>query len=77
MPAIGTSLVLIAAGAIVRYAVTASVSGLSLPRLGLILMIVGAAGLVISLAFLALHLNSPSPWGSRHHDVDDREPWDR
>jgi hypothetical protein len=46
---LGTSLFLIAAGAILRYAVTASVSGVSLATVGLILMIVGILGLVLSL----------------------------
>jgi hypothetical protein len=49
---VGTSLFLIAAGAILRYAVTASVSGVSLATVGLILMIVGALGLVISLFYI-------------------------
>jgi Domain of unknown function (DUF6458) len=48
----GTSLFLIAVGAILRYAVTASVSGVSLATVGLILMIVGGVGLVISLFYL-------------------------
>jgi hypothetical protein len=49
---IGTSIFLIAAGAILRYAVTASVSGIELQTVGLILMIVGIIGLVISLAVI-------------------------
>jgi Domain of unknown function (DUF6458) len=48
----GTSLFLIAVGAILRYAVTASVSGISLQTVGLILMIVGVAGLVLSLFYM-------------------------
>jgi hypothetical protein len=47
----GTSLFLIALGAILRYAVTASTSGISLPTVGLILMVVGIAGLVLSLLY--------------------------
>jgi hypothetical protein len=47
---IGTSIFLIAAGAILRYAVTLTVSGVDLQTVGLILMIVGIIGLVISLA---------------------------
>jgi Flp pilus assembly protein protease CpaA len=46
---IGTSLFLIAVGAILRYAVTAHVSGVNLHTTGLILMIVGIVGLVIGL----------------------------
>jgi hypothetical protein len=47
---IGTSIFLIAVGAILRYAVNVSVSGIELQTVGLILMIVGIVGLVISLA---------------------------
>jgi len=41
MTTIGTSLFLIAVGAILRYAVTATVSGVSLATMGLILIIIG------------------------------------
>jgi beta-lactamase regulating signal transducer with metallopeptidase domain len=46
---IGTSLFLIAAGAILRYAVSDAISGVNLATVGLILLIVGILGLVISL----------------------------
>jgi hypothetical protein len=49
---IGASIFLIAVGAILRYAVTASVSGIELQTVGLILMIAGIIGLVISLAVI-------------------------
>jgi hypothetical protein len=52
VPGIGTSLLLIAVGAILRYAVTIAVTGVALSTVGLILMIVGAVGLLISVAFL-------------------------
>lgn len=48
---ISASLVLIAVGAILAWAVTATVSGIDLVTVGAILMIVGAAGLVLSLVF--------------------------
>ena len=51
---IGVSILLIAAGAILRFAVTATTSGFSIQTVGLILMIAGAAGLVLSLFELAL-----------------------
>ena len=50
---IGTSIVLIAVGAILKYAVTASVSGIELQTVGVILMIAGIIGLVLSLIWLA------------------------
>ena len=51
---VGTSIFLIATGAILRYAVTASVSGISLTTIGLILMIVGAVGVVLSLLYMVM-----------------------
>ena len=45
----GNSLFLIAVGAILRYAVSDSLEGIDIPTIGLILMIVGIVGLLISL----------------------------
>src|ERR1700736_4955122 len=50
---LGTSIFLIAVGAILRYAVTTSVEGINLQTVGLILMIVGIVGLVISIIYMA------------------------
>lgn len=50
---IGTSIFLIAVGAIIRYAVTFHVSGVSRPAIGLILMIAGVVGVVLSLIYMA------------------------
>ncbi len=50
---IGTSIFLIAVGAIMRYAVTTTTEGFSINTAGNILMIVGALGLVISLIYMA------------------------
>ncbi len=50
---IGTSIFLIAAGAILRFAVTASVAGVKLHTVGLILIVVGILGLLLSLLWLA------------------------
>ena len=46
------SILLIAAGAILNFAVSKTVDGVALDTVGIILMIVGAGGLVISLAVL-------------------------
>jgi uncharacterized protein DUF6458 len=46
---IGTSLFLIAVGAILRYAVTTHVEGINVHTAGLVLMIVGIVGLLISI----------------------------
>ncbi len=51
---IGTSLFLIAVGAILRFAVTDSISGIDLTTVGLILLIVGIVGLLISLFYAQL-----------------------
>ena len=51
---IGTSILLIAVGAILRYAVTADVSGIDLDVVGLILMLVGVVGLLISIFWMAV-----------------------
>ena len=48
---IGVSLILIAVGAILTWAVSADVSGVDLQTVGVILMVVGAAGALISLVF--------------------------
>jgi hypothetical protein len=50
---IGTSIFLIAVGAILQFAVTAHVSGISLATVGTILMVVGVIGLLISLFMVA------------------------
>jgi hypothetical protein len=52
--AIGTSIFLIAVGAILRYAVNVTVEGVEIDTIGLILIVVGAIGLVISLAIIFL-----------------------
>jgi hypothetical protein len=62
---IGTSIFLIALGAILRFAVTASVSGIEIATVGTILMVVGVIGLLISLLYLTL-------WSDRTREVDRR-----
>ena len=47
---IGVSIFLMALGAILRYAVTDSLSGIDLPTVGTILMVAGLIGLLASLA---------------------------
>jgi hypothetical protein len=49
---LGTSIFLIAVGAILHYAVTATVSGIDIVTVGLILMIVGIAGLALSVLYM-------------------------
>ena len=68
---IGTSIFLIAAGAILYFAVNADVSGLEISTIGLILMICGALGLVISLFFLGRYRGAPA----ERTVIRDREPY--
>ncbi len=51
---LGTSLLLIAIGAILRFAVTVSTSGFNIHTVGVILMIVGAVGFVLSLVYMTM-----------------------
>ena len=48
---IGVSLILVAAGAILTWAVTAEASGVDLNTVGVILMVVGIVGALLSLVF--------------------------
>jgi Domain of unknown function (DUF6458) len=48
---VGVSILLIAAGAILTWAVTATVSGVSIQTVGVILLVVGIVGLVLSMIF--------------------------
>ena len=61
------SIVAIAAGAVMYWAVTAQGHGFRLSTLGIIFMIVGAVGLVISTIVFSM---SRRPTGSRHHTYD-------
>jgi len=64
---IGTSLFLIAVGAILKFAVTASVSGVDIQTVGLVLMVVGAIGLLLALFWSRL-------WVGRRPAAVVREP---
>jgi hypothetical protein len=68
---IGISVFFLAVGAILAFAVTATVQGIELTTIGVILMIVGAIGLLASLLFAS----SMGPWGAREERTvvrDDR-----
>jgi hypothetical protein len=70
---IGVSIFLIAVGAILAFAVDVSTSGIDLNMVGVILMIVGGVGLLLSLLFW-------STWGgvgTWRRDTYARDPYDR
>lgn len=67
---IGVSIFLIAVGAILTFAVHATLSGVSIQTIGVILMVVGALGLIVTLLI----------WGPRRRSgavVEDRVYEDR
>ena len=69
---IGVSVFLIAVGAILSFAIEVQAEGVNLDTIGVILMIVGAIGLLASLLFWS----SFSPYGGGRRDeviVRDRE----
>lgn len=67
---IGVSLVLIAIGAILAWAVNYQVSGVDINTVGVILMVVGMVGLLLSLLFWSSFL----PWASRRQTTVVDEP---
>jgi hypothetical protein len=69
---VGGSIFLIAVGAILRYAVTDSISGINLMTVGLILMIAGIVGLLIGL-FMYANASRTSRAGYRER-YPDRDP---
>ncbi len=50
----GTALFLLAVGAILKYAVSGSVSGIDLQAVGVILMVVGVIGLILSFFYATM-----------------------
>lgn len=56
---IGGSIFLIAVGAILKFAVTATVAGIDIQVVGVILMVAGAIGLVLGLFLMAQNSNRP------------------
>jgi hypothetical protein len=69
---IGTSIVLIAVGAVLKYAVTAHVSGIDIQTVGTILLLVGILGLILSLIYTFAW--SPAARRRRHPDYYDADP---
>lgn len=71
MPALGLSLFLLAVGAILAFAVDYTVSGVDVVAIGVVLMLVGGLGLLLSMLFWT----SFAPFGgTRSMRQDDVEP---
>jgi hypothetical protein len=70
---LGASLFLIAAGAILTWAVTAEVSGVDIQVVGVILMIVGLIGFLLSILFWS-SWGGPGYIGARRRTYVDEEP---
>ena len=51
---LGTSIFLIALGAILKFAVTATVAGFSIQTAGVILIVAGIVGLIVSFLYLSV-----------------------
>lgn len=66
---IGASLFLLALGAICYWALEFDIAGLDIEAVGVILMIIGGLGLILSLLFWS----SFSPYGRRDTVVRDRD----
>jgi hypothetical protein len=58
---IGVSLLLIAIGGILKFAVTVHVSGINLHTTGVILMVIGILGLILGLWLLTIRRTYPPP----------------
>jgi hypothetical protein len=70
---LGVSLLLIAVGAILVWGVQGDVAGLNEDAIGVILMIVGAAGLLLSLLFWS-SWGGPSYFGRRRETYVEEGP---
>jgi hypothetical protein len=72
---LGVSLLLIAAGAILAFAVNATVSGVDVQTVGWILLVVGIVGGVLSMIFWSSWAG-PGYWSGRRRGgyVDDAPP---
>jgi hypothetical protein len=73
---LGVSLFLIAAGAILTWAVSAEVSGVDIQVVGVILLVVGIVGLLLSLMFWS-SWGGPGAFTRRREYVEEGPPASR
>ena len=65
---IGASIILIAVGAVMAYAVTVETEGFNINTAGVILMVVGAIGLLVSLLMTLIATDRTAP-GDTHTET--------
>jgi hypothetical protein len=70
---LGTSLFLIAVGAVLRFAVNVSTSGFNIHTVGVILMIVGAVGFILALLWMTMWADRRNRVAREHVVYDDRD----
>ena len=70
---IGVSIPLIAVGAILIWGVTGEVSGMDIDAVGVILLVVGALGLLLSMIFWS-SWGGPGYWTSRRRTYVEEGP---
>ena len=70
---VGVSLILVAAGAVLVWAVNVSVSGVDLQAVGWVLFVVGIVGLVVSMIFWS-SWGGPAAFGRRRYVEEDAPP---
>jgi hypothetical protein len=70
---IGVSILLVAIGAILAFAVSAEVSGVDIQVIGWILLVVGILGFLLSMIFWS-SWGGPAYWSSRRRTYVDEGP---
>lgn len=69
----GVSILFLAVGAVLTWAVDATVQGINLDTVGIILMVVGAVGLLFSLLFLDSLMDRRRSGDVVHREVIERD----
>ena len=71
---IGGSIALIVIGAILRFGITWKPAHVDLEAIGVILMVAGVAGLIISIVFIAMRRRRPAPTAEVYEERRYTEP---
>jgi hypothetical protein len=69
---IGSAIFLIAVGAILKWAVTAHVSGFNIQTAGVVLLIVGIIGLILALWYTFIYARARTAEARAYRDPADR-----